>query len=100
MGISIVQMLLTEGTARAHEALAADISRSNLALQSLPHALSPDTPSGLAILNAEVTRQAAMIGYVQDFRIMMFLTLANMPLLLFVRKPRVATQTLGSYAPH
>ncbi|HJV60331.1 MAG TPA: DHA2 family efflux MFS transporter permease subunit [Albitalea sp.] len=101
VGISIVQMLLTEGTARAHAELAGDISRSNLVLQSLPPALNADTPAGLALLNAEVTRQAAMIGYVQDFRIMMMLTLLAMPLLLLIRRPQAAAGgTVSAEAPH
>jgi DHA2 family multidrug resistance protein len=39
----------------------------------------------MAALNAEVTRQAAMIAYLDDFRLMMALTIAVMPLLLFIR---------------
>jgi DHA2 family multidrug resistance protein len=87
VGISIVQALLTQGMARAHAELAVDISTANPVLQSLPQALSPATPAGLAALNAEVTRQAAMMAYVSDFRVMMALTLLTIPLLLLIRRP-------------
>jgi DHA2 family multidrug resistance protein len=87
VGISIVQALLSRGAERAHAELASDINSANLALQSLPQALSPTSPGGLALLNAEVTRQAAMMSYVDDFRVMMWLTILTVPLLLLIRKP-------------
>jgi len=86
VGISIVQALLTEGTARAHAELASHVSATNLALQTLPPGLGADTTAGLMVINAEVTRQAAMLGYLQDFRVMLLLTVAAMPLLLLIRK--------------
>jgi hypothetical protein len=45
-------------------------------------------PSGIAALNHEVTRQAAMIGYIDDFALMLIVILASLPLLLLVRVPR------------
>ena len=40
------------------------------------------------MLNTEVSRQAAMIGYISDFKLMMWITLLSMPLLLLMRKPQ------------
>ena len=85
VGISIVQALLTENMARAHAQLSTDISFANQVLMSLPAAMSPLTPTGLSAINAEVNRQAAMIAYVSDFRVMMWMTLLTMPLLLLIR---------------
>ena len=45
-------------------------------------------PHGLALLNQEVTRQAAMIAYLDDFTFMMWVAFAAIPLLVFVRRPR------------
>jgi len=53
----------------------------------LPQMMSPNTQTGLAALNVEITRQATMIGYLDDFRIMMMVTLVAIPLLLLIRKP-------------
>jgi MFS transporter, DHA2 family, multidrug resistance protein len=92
VGISIVQSMLTSGTARAHAELATDISAGNLALQSLPSALNPATAAGLGMLNAEVTRQAAMMAYLDDFRFMLVLTVVSLPLLLLIRKARPAAK--------
>lgn len=41
------------------------------------------TVAGLASLNAEVTRQATMIAYLDDFRFMMMAALVLAPLALF-----------------
>jgi DHA2 family multidrug resistance protein len=43
------------------------------------------TPQGLVALNAEVTRQAATLAYLQDFRLMMWIALAALPLILLLR---------------
>jgi DHA2 family multidrug resistance protein len=40
----------------------------------------------LAELNASVTEQAAMIAYNNDFKLMMVLCLASVPLVLLLRK--------------
>jgi DHA2 family multidrug resistance protein len=97
VGISVVTALLTERTARAHVELAADISHANPVLQMLPPAFDAATPAGLAMLNIEVSRQAAMIGYVADFHAMMLITAAAMPLLLLIRRaPREAAAREGA----
>jgi DHA2 family multidrug resistance protein len=47
-------------------------------------------PAGLAAFNAEVNRQAAMIAYLDDFKLMMIVTLLAVPLLLLMRVKRRA----------
>jgi DHA2 family multidrug resistance protein len=100
VGISVVQALLTRGAAQAHEQLAGLVTRGNLGLQSLPPGLDPGTPTGLAVLNAEVTRQAALIAYVNDFWIMMAITLVTIPLLAFIRRPKKAASGAAGDVPH
>ncbi|HEY8908501.1 MAG TPA: DHA2 family efflux MFS transporter permease subunit [Rhodoferax sp.] len=98
VGISVVQALLIQGTARAHAELAGDISYANPVLQTLPSMLNPATPAGLAAINVEVNRQAAMMGYINDFRIMMLITVLTMPLLLLIRRP-AAVRNVGAATP-
>jgi DHA2 family multidrug resistance protein len=100
VGISIVQALLVHGQGRAHAALAATVWLGNRGLAGLPPALDPSSPSGLALLEAEVTRQAALITYLGDFRIMMLLTLVAIPLLLLIRSSHGATAPVGADAAH
>ncbi len=89
IGISVVVTYLAQRTQINHAALADYISGSNMALQSAVEngALNMSTPQGLMAINGEVTRQAATLAYLQDFRLMMFITLAAIPLLVFLRAP-------------
>ncbi len=51
-------------------------------------AVQPQQPVGLAALNAEVTRQASMVAYIDVFTSMMIIVAAMIPLLLVVRPPQ------------
>ena len=44
-------------------------------------------PAQLAVWDGEITRQAALIGYLNDFRIMMICSLVLIPLLFLMRRP-------------
>ena len=46
--------------------------------------------TGLSALNAEVTRQASTIAYIDDYRFLMYVLLAAAPLVLLLRPPRKA----------
>jgi DHA2 family multidrug resistance protein len=48
-------------------------------------AVGDSSAEALNLLNLEVTRQASMIAYVDDFWLMTLMTLAVLPLLLLVR---------------
>jgi DHA2 family multidrug resistance protein len=102
VGISIVQALLTQGSATAHAQVAATLGPGNQGLLNLPPALDPSTAAGMAMLNAEVSRQGALIGYVNDFSIMMMVTLLAIPLLVLIRMPRrgPAASSASSDVPH
>ena len=43
-------------------------------------------PLALAIINGEVTRQALFIAYLDDFKLMMIVTLSVLPLLFLMRR--------------
>ena len=46
------------------------------------------SPHGLALLNSEITRQAGMIAYLDDFQLIMAMTLMLTPLLFLFRRGR------------
>jgi len=96
VGISIVQALLTEGSGKAHAELSALVGPGNQGLAHLPSVMNPGTLAGLAAINGEVTRQGTLIGYLDDFGIMMVVTVLAIPLLLLIRSPR---RSVGSAAP-
>ena len=57
-----------------------------------------DPTTALAVLNAQVQAQAAFISYLDDFKLMMWVTLAVIPLLAFMRTPRNAAAAGGGAA--
>jgi DHA2 family multidrug resistance protein len=89
IGISLVQTLLVRNTVIAHASLAERVTYSNPAWHNpaIARAYDLGTLGGVAFLEASVTQQAAMIAYIDDFWLMLFLTLAVTPLLLLVRPP-------------
>jgi DHA2 family multidrug resistance protein len=89
IGISLVQTLLVRNTVIAHSSLAERVTYSNPAWHdpAIARAYDLSTMSGVAFLDSSVTQQAAMIAYIDDFWLMLFLTLAVTPLLLLIRPP-------------
>ncbi len=89
VGISIVAALLERNTQINHATIGAVATPFNpmFRLPLVEHLFNLHTASGLTMLNAEVTRQAAMIGYIDDFRLMMYLSLAVLPFILLLGKP-------------
>ena len=65
----------------------------------LPAPFSLSTPKGIAALNAQVTRQAAMVAYIDDFRLMMLIALCVLPLLLLLRGTRVPRRAISTAPP-
>jgi DHA2 family multidrug resistance protein len=82
IGISVVGFLLTQNIQRLHASLAQNITPYNTTGQSL---------TGLLGLNGAISNQAAMIAYIDDFWLMMILTIASIPLLLLIKKARPAS---------
>lgn len=93
IGISIVITYLSQRVQINHAVFAQYITPDNLALRMAAEQglLNLGSPLSLANLNGEVTRQAATLAYLQDFRLMMFVTLMAVPLLVFLQPPRKQT---------
>jgi DHA2 family multidrug resistance protein len=87
IGISILVATLAENTQAVHSRLVEGLRPDNPLLQApyLPAPFSLSTPSGVVALNAEVTRQATMVAYIDDFKLMMLIALASLPLVLLLR---------------
>ena len=90
IGISLVQTLLVRNTQIAHASLAEQVNIGNAGFLDPAIAAFYNLGSsvGLTSLNNEVTRQAAMIAYLDDFWLMLLLTLLVIPLLLLIRPPK------------
>jgi MFS transporter, DHA2 family, multidrug resistance protein len=87
IGISLVQAVLVHSTANSHAALVERITYVNPAWTNPGVASTYDLGrlSGAAALEGVITQQASMIAYINDFRLMLYLTLGVIPLVLFVR---------------
>ena len=90
IGISVVVTFLAQRTQINHAAFSDYINPFSQALQQAVEqgAYSLDSAAGLARINGEVTRQAATLAYLQDFRLMMWITLSAFPLLLLLKPTR------------
>ncbi len=75
-------------TQTAHASLASLLTPFDpvLHLPQVQQVWNTQSASGLAALNQEVTRQASMIAYIDDFKLMMIVTLLAVPLLLLLRR--------------
>ncbi|MBC6941697.1 MAG: MFS transporter [Xanthomonadales bacterium] len=88
VGISIVMALLSRNTQVNHAELAERLTPFGHNAHLLEQALRANGGAGLAALDAEVTRQAGGIAFLDDFQLMMLLTLAAIPLLMLLRPVR------------
>jgi len=88
IGISVVMTYLAQRTQANHAAFASYINPFRPILgKAAAGAYHLATPQALAAINGEVTRQAATLAYLQDFRMIMFLSLAAIPMVLLLRPP-------------
>ena len=92
VGISVMGALITRNTQINHADIAAYVTPFNHALQQpiMRHALNPLTAAGRAALDGMITLQAVIISYTDDFKLLMILSIAAIPLLVFLKKPAAA----------
>ncbi|MDB5801228.1 MAG: EmrB/QacA family drug resistance transporter [Rhodocyclales bacterium] len=90
IGIALVQALLVRNTQIAHSSLVEKITNSNAALHepTVSAIYTFANADSITALNGEITRQASMIAYVDDFWLMLILTVLVIPLLLLVKAPQ------------
>jgi MFS transporter, DHA2 family, multidrug resistance protein len=89
IGISVTGALPQTNTQVNHAILAEEVTPFNRALQARPAARfwHPGSIEGTAMLNQEVTRQAHIIAYIDDFKLMLILAIVVLPLVLLTRPP-------------
>ncbi len=86
IGISMMIANLTSKTTIMHETIGASVTPFNDALQMQDVAtnLNIATDSGKAMLDGIITQQAALIAYLNDFKLLMVLTLLMVPLVMLI----------------
>ncbi|GAB2885464.1 DHA2 family efflux MFS transporter permease subunit [Paralcaligenes ginsengisoli] len=94
IGISVMQTMLVRNTVIMHSSLAAYVTAGTL--MSRPDPLSGlfdmSTSVGRAGLDAVLQNQASFIAYLDDFRLMFWVTLASIPFLLLMRTKKAVSE--------
>ena len=102
-GISIVTALLAQNVQTSHEELGGHVTAYSVS--AIDPGISAVAGSAgqavMAMLDGEVNRQAAMIAYLDDFKLMMILTVVAIPLVLLLQRPkRSPVAAKGDDMPH
>ncbi|HSC75295.1 MAG TPA: MDR family MFS transporter [Pseudomonadales bacterium] len=89
IGISVVVTQLADNIQRNHAILSENISPFNHLLDwgVLPQIWNTQTALGLTALDGQVLKQAVQLAYLQDFYLIMWMTLIIVPLALILKNP-------------
>jgi DHA2 family multidrug resistance protein len=88
VGISVVTSLLTQNTQANHAEIVQHVTAVNRMFENpaIAQFWNPTTDGGRAALDAMITRQAQIIAYIDDFKLLMIATLIVIPLLIVFRQ--------------
>jgi len=101
IGISVTSFSLTRLTQVSHADMSTVATPFNRLLHgngAVAHLLDPTTSHGAQMLDALIGRQAQIIAYNDDFRMMTFVTLPTLLMLLLMRRPARARAPVESHA--
>jgi DHA2 family multidrug resistance protein len=94
VGISICSVLLAQNIQINHADIVGYVTTFNHAFRevAVQSQLNPMTAAGRVALDALINEQASWIAYMNDFRLLMILSLGAIPLILLLRKPAAAAK--------
>ncbi|MDQ2095953.1 DHA2 family efflux MFS transporter permease subunit [Rhodalgimonas zhirmunskyi] len=89
IGIAVVSSQVSHRLTQQAMLLSENITAYSPAVKAYlaPLGLSASDPTGLAMINAQISQQAALIAYSQVFDLLGYLTVLLIPLLLLARRP-------------
>jgi DHA2 family multidrug resistance protein len=91
VGVAWMQATMVVNSQAMHAAMAAHVTPDSPVVRAdLAPAFSPATTAGALALNAEITRQADMIAFVDNYWLMIAMAVVCGPLLLLLRQPGTA----------
>jgi DHA2 family multidrug resistance protein len=93
IGIAVVSSQLVRNTQISHADLASNVTEGVIPTLGQPGLIEQIGARGdiaLAVINAEINRQALFIAYLDDFKLMMIVTFAALPLILLMKKAQPA----------
>ena len=91
IGISVMVFLLTQNTQRLHAALGEHVTPYNMHgnMAAMSAHVGAHNAQGMMMLDRFITNQSQMVAYIDDFRLMMILTLLTFPFLLIFRRSKL-----------
>jgi DHA2 family multidrug resistance protein len=101
IGISMVIAQLTSTTQAMHARLAEDVTPFNQALQmpDVSSVINLATDAGRALMDQIVTQQAVLLAYLNDYKFLMYLTFAVIPLIFIIAAPKTRAAADGHGEP-
>lgn len=94
ISVATMQGLTAMNAQAMHDSLSAHLNTADPVVRSgLPASLWPGSAQGALALDAEVSRQATMVAYLNDFRLLMLIALVCAPLVLLLRRAPAATRS-------
>jgi DHA2 family multidrug resistance protein len=96
IGISMMSYLLVRNSATEQAALVEHITPYRQVVRDYAHQLNLATFGGRAVLAQTVTAQAEAVAFIDNFKLMMYVSLLAIPLVILVQRPR---RPLGKEAP-
>ena len=95
VGVSVVVTALARNTQSNHESLSTYITPFNHALRETAESgkVVLDSTQGLMLLNQQVSEQAVLLAYLQDFRLLMWSCFIVLPLVFLFKKPTEIAST-------
>ena len=88
VGMSLMATLLARNTQQMHERLREHVTVFEDPSTMLPQAWDWSSLPGAMLLDHEITRQAMLIAYLNDFAILMWAILAALPFVLLMREAK------------
>jgi DHA2 family multidrug resistance protein len=101
IGISVTSALLDHMSQYEHANLAQFITPFERPLQAggaVTKMLDPTTPGGASLLNTMIDTQAQIIGYIDDYKLMLITTIPAVACLFLMRRPKTATAPAPAHA--
>jgi MFS transporter, DHA2 family, multidrug resistance protein len=96
IGISIMSYLLVRNSTITQAALVEHVTPYRQVVRDHAHQLSLATFSGRAVLAQTVTAQAEAVAFIDNFKLMMFVSFLAIPLVLLVQRPHRSAGKEGS----
>ena len=101
-GISVTSFMLVSGMQASQAGLSATVTPYGRPMHATPRTAElydPNTQHGMARLNAMVSREAAIIAYSNDFRLLSYLTFPSLAMLLLIRRATPPAAPAAPVAP-